>query len=113
MKELSLVLIASCLTTLSSLAGTQMIYSTSGGEPVEMQGWVASYEGDLACRQANINYELQSYDHRNKVLLSATGANELDLRLAMLRHGLYTVTGQWQQGQTCPCFEVASVRNDF
>jgi hypothetical protein len=112
MKTLSFAVIVSCLTTVSTLAGTELIIS-GGGESVEMQGgWVVSYEGGFFCKQPNINYELQSYDHRAKVLLSATGNNEFALRLAMLRQGLYSIAGNWQRGAECQYVEVTSVRSD-
>jgi hypothetical protein len=111
MKTLLFAVIVSCLTTVSTLAGTEIIISR-GGESFDMQGWVVSYEGGFFCNQPNINYELQSYDHRAKVLLSATGNNEFALRLGMLRHGLYTIAGNWQRGAECQYVEVASVQRD-
>jgi len=111
MKTLLFAVIVSCLTTVSTLAGTEMIISR-GGESFDMQGWVVSYEGGFFCKQPNLNYELQSYDHRAKVLLSATGNNEFALRLAMLRHGLYSIAGNWQRGAECQYVEVASVQRD-
>ena len=109
MKTLLFAVIVSCLTTVSTLAGTKIIISR-GGESFEMQGWVLSYEG--GCKQPNINYELVSYDNRAKVLLSATGNNEFALRLAMLRQGLSSIAGNWQRGAECQYVEVASVRRD-
>jgi hypothetical protein len=111
MKTLLFAVIVSCLTTVSTLAGTEIIVSR-GGESFDMQGWVVSYEGGSFCKQPNINYELQSYDHRTKVLLSATGDNEFALRLEMLKQGLSTIAGNWQRGTDCHYVEVASVRRD-
>ena len=76
-----------------------------------MQGWVLSYEGGSLCKQPNINYELVSYDNRAKVLLSA-GNNEFALRLAMLKQGLSTISGNWQGNSECQYAEVASVQRD-
>jgi hypothetical protein len=113
MKTLLFAVAVSSLTTVSTLAGTEIIVSR-GGESFEMQGWVLSYEGGFVCKQPNISYELISYDFRNrvKVLLSATGDNEFALRLAMLKQRLSTITGNWQSGTDCQYVEVASVQSD-
>jgi hypothetical protein len=111
MKKLSFALMVSCLTTLSTVAGTKIIIYSTGGEPFDMNGVVVSYEGGI-CRQGNINYELQSWDKRTKVLLSSAGRNKFALRMAMLTHGLYSITGTWQHGVDCEYVEVASVRKD-
>jgi hypothetical protein len=113
MKTLLFAVIVSSLTTVSTLAGTELIISR-GGESFEMQGWVLGYDGGFVCKQPNINYELISYDFRNrvKVLLSATGNNEFALRLAMLKQRLSTITGNWQRSAECQYLEVASVQSD-
>ena len=111
MKTLLFAVIVSSLTTVSTLAGTEVVVSL-GGESFEMQGWVLSYEGGSFCKQPNINYVLDSYDHRTKVLLSATGDNEFALRLAMLKQGLSTISGNWQGNSECQYAEVASVQRD-
>jgi hypothetical protein len=110
-KLLLLAVIASCLSTMPALAGTQMVYSTTSGEPFETTGFVVSYEGGI-CRQGNINYLLESTDHRTNIWLSASGHNEFVLRHAMITHGLYCITGNWQQGADCPYVEVTNVHWD-
>ena len=111
MKTLSLALIGSCVTTLSALAGTKMIYATGGGESFDATGFVVGYEGGN-CSPQKFAYELESTDHRTNVWLCAVGSNEAVLRRAMLTHGLYCIRGNWQQGGERPYVEVTSVHWD-
>ena len=111
MKTLSLAVIVSCVTALSALAGTKMIYSTGGGESFDLTGVIVGYEGG-DCIPQKFTYEFQSVDKRTEIWLCAVGSNEAALRRAMITHGLYRITGTWQRGVERPYVEVTSVRWD-
>lgn len=111
MRTLLLMVIGICLSTVSVLAGTQMIYATHG-EPFEMTGTVLGYDGGN-CVPEKFTYALDSVDHRNKVWLCATGRTEVALRRAMIDRGFYCIDGTLHQGADRPYVEVESVHHFY